>query len=387
MSSLRLFLLAPLVACTATDDADLDLGDVIVVAEQPTEPGWEIAPTLHADTHILDHVDANSRRVHSLWIGASTTNHVALDLAAHAGADYDVRIAVLGPAVNGVRQVIAADGYASRKRDADVALDISESGEHLVVVGSYGLQTETFYDLAATCASPGGCESRVDLLATPKDGALVGDGQRLVTMSIGDVLANHEIDLEVELWASPPIQGWNAELVGVSEASGTQVNAIVPSTVKPGDDLRLIVREAGGRILDSGIATRFAPQPGAFARLDSIIYGDNDGGVDCDITSLQISGVVGYYEGVAAMVLRSKPRALELARDIQHATRPGQVGNGWGSFDATFGPDLAMAPHNGELLSLGWLDGNGAFREMGCFEYCNHLSGLSTCTGGARTCP
>jgi hypothetical protein len=26
-------------------------------------------------------------------------------------------------------------------------------------------------------------------------------------------------------------------------------------------------------------------------------------------------------------------------------------------------------------------------RPLGCFEYCNNLSGLSSCTGGARPCP
>ena len=37
--------------------------------------------------------------------------------------------------------------------------------------------------------------------------------------------------------------------------------------------------------------------------------------------------------------------------------------------------------------SVGFINGNGDYTRMGCFEYCNNLSGLSACTGGARACP
>jgi hypothetical protein len=60
---------------------------------------------------------------------------------------------------------------------------------------------------------------------------------------------------------------------------------------------------------------------------------------------------------------------------------------GFNSFDATFLPDLNVAAHDGEILSVGFINGNGDYRRLGCFEYCNNLSGLSSCTGGERTCP
>jgi hypothetical protein len=380
----RLCLLALSVdACIDSSTTDLDLASKdpnITNAEKADAPGWESAATLHEGTRIFDHASANGRRVHSLWISGSNMNHVPLVVDARATDTNDVRIAVLGPLVNGTRAVLGADGYSQRKRDASVTLDISQPGEHLVVVGSYNLASETFYDLHATCPGPDGCGvSRYDVLATPKDGALVGDSTRLVSMLLGDVMVGHEYDVDVELWASPPMQWWNATKVGTSTASGTQVNAIIPASVHDGDDLRLVVRESGGRILDTGVTTRFVATPHSFARLDSILYGD--------IASLQIGGIVGYFEGVADMRLYSETREMELAASTQHSDRPGQEGNGYNSFDASFFPELSVAPHDGEILSVGYLNGNGDYRRLGCFEYCNNLSGLSSCTGGERTCP
>jgi len=176
------------------------------------------------------------------------------------------------------------------------------------------------------------------------------------------------------------MQPWNATRVATSTASGTQVNATVPGSVNDGDDLKLVVRKGGGgRVLDTGITTRFVTAPAAFARLDSIVYGDTG--------SLQIGGVVGTFEGVADMQLYSETRETAVARQTVRVDRPGQVGNGLNAFDATFRPDVAIAPHDGEILSVGYINGNGDYRRLGCFEYCNNLSGLSSCTGGARGCP
>jgi hypothetical protein len=303
-------------------------------------------------------------------------NPVPMTFTAHGNGSDNVRVAILGPLDHGTRAVLAADGYASPKHDITLSLDVATRGEHLVVVGSWNLATSTVYSLTASCDN---CESRVDVLATPKDGALVESEQGLVQMLLGDVLVGHDSDIEVEVWASPPMRTWEGELVGTSVASGTQVNALLPSTVKAGDDIRLVVREAGGRTLDSGIVTRFAPDQTAFARLDAIMYGD--------IASLQIGGVVGFYEGVADLRLRSVTHKREIARDVKHANRPGMVGNGFGAFDAAFYPDLSVAATDGEILAVGTIDGNGDFSSLGCFEYCNNLSGMSSCTGGPRACP
>jgi hypothetical protein len=379
----RLCLLALTVAACIDSPTDLDLASAdpdISNAVKLDAPGWESSTTLHEGMRIFDHASANSRRVHSVWISGSNMNHVPFVVDARATDTNSVRIAVLGPLVNGARAVLAADGYAQEKRDASVTLDISQPGEHLVVVGSYNLATDTSYDLHASCPGPDGCGvSRYDVLATPKDGALVGDSTRLVPMLLGDVMVGHDYDVDVELWASPPMRPWDATKVATSTASGMQVNTIVPASVHEGDDLQLVVRESGGRILDTGVTTRFVPTLHSFARLDSMIYGD--------IASLQIAGVVGYFEGVADMRLYSETREMELAATTLHTDRPGQEGNGYNSFDAQFLPDLSIAPHDGELLSVGFINGNGDYHRLGCFEYCNNLSGLGSCTGGERTCP
>src|SRR5512146_3031582 len=139
MRSLRYLCLVPLAACVEpTTDADLAAMDPSVIAAT-VYASWEAAPTVHEGTHLVDHAAASARRVHSLWISGSNMNHVPLDVAARATDGNDVRIAVLGPLVDGTRALLAADGYATRKRDATVTLDIREPGELLVVVGSYNL--------------------------------------------------------------------------------------------------------------------------------------------------------------------------------------------------------------------------------------------------------
>ncbi len=391
MSTFRLSLITALavvgVACvdpaTSSDDTELAQNDVVatVPGNQDTSAdtssaAWISGETLHANTRLNDFAGANERNVHSLWIAGSNANRVPLTISARAGDGYDVRIAVLGPLTNGSRAVLAADGYSSSKRAVSVTLDVASRGEHLVVVGSYALANDTFYELTAQCDN---CDSRVDVLASPKFYGLVGNDQRIVSGLLGDVMLGYNADVEVEVWTSPPMQWWNATKVSTSYASGMQVNAILPSSVAAGDDVRLVVREPGGRILDTGVTTRYVPAPNAFARLDSILYGD--------IASLQIAGVVGFFEGQADLRLRSETNNREIARDVAHVDYPGHVGNGFNAFDATFLPDYAVAATDGELLSIGFINGNGDYRRLGCFEYCNNLSGLSSCTGGPRACP
>jgi hypothetical protein len=388
MSTARFLLIAALgAACvdpaTSTDDTALAEDDVVANVPAPDDPSadngsaaWISAETLHANMRLNDFASANERNVHSLWIAGSNANRVPLAITARAGDGYDVRIAVLGPVTNGSRAVLAADGYSAPKRSVSVTLDVATRGEHLVVIGSYGLANDTFYELTAQCDN---CDSRVDVLASPKFYGLVGNDQRIVSGLLGDVMLGYNADVEVEVWTSPPMQWWNATKVSSAYASGTQVNAILPSAVAAGDDVRLVVREPGGRVLDTGVTTRYVPTPTTFARLDKILYGD--------IASLQIAGVVGFFEGQADLRLRSETHDRELASDIAHVDYPGHVGNGFNAFDATFMPDLSVAAADGELLSIGFINGNGDYRRLGCFEYCNNLSGLSSCTGGPRACP
>ena len=371
-------------ACVDAPTTDLNLAASdpdIVAAQQLDSATWENAATLHEGAQLLDHAEPDARRVHSLWIAGSNNNHVPLVVDAKGIGSDDVRIAVLGPIdpMTRKRTLLGADGYAAQKREASVTLDISQPGEHLVVVGSYELATTTTYDLSAKCAGDGCGVSRYDVIANPKDGALVGDPARTIEMVLGDVMVGHTEDVSVELWASPPFRPEQARHVATATTSGTQLMATVPASVEAGDDLKLVVRQADGRTLDTGITTRFAPTRNAFARLDKVLYDD--------LGSLHIAGVVGTFEGVADLRLFSETRELELALSSVHTDRPGQDGNGWNAFDAAFYPAPGVTPHDGEILSVGYVNGNGDYRRMGCFEYCNNLSGLSSCTGGERSCP
>lgn len=369
-----------LVGCIDATTTDVDLAETDSVAlsgdSAADSPSWEAARTLHGNAHLFDSASANARRVHSVWIDGSVARPRTVTIAARANEGSDVRIAVLAPVDNGTRSVLGAAGYASAKGEVSITIPVTTSGEHLVVVGSHDLARETFYDLSASCTS---CEDRVDVLATPKDFALVGAEEGLVSLQLGSVMQDFNSDVSVEVWASPPMQWWNATKVATSEASGSQVNVLMPSSVKPGDDLRLVVREGEGRVLDSGVTVRYLPVRSRLVRLDKILYDD--------LAGLQIAGVVGFFEGQADLRLYSETNKKQLASSLQYADRPGQVGNGLNAVDAHFTPELTNAAHDGELLSVGFINGNGDYTRMGCFEYCNNLSGLSACTGGARACP
>ncbi len=369
---------------TATDDPD-GVDSPSVLGPQ-IDAAWIDAPTLHIGARVFDRAAANSRKVYPVWIAGSATDPVSFDVTA-SSTDSDVRVAVLGPLDHGARAVIGTGGYASPRTNVEITALGTMSGEYLIVAGSFDLVHDTSYDLEVHCEAC--APSRLDVLDAPKAGALVAMADdRVVQARLGEVLAQRTFDVEVELWASPPARSDEARKVAAGVASGTQVNVIVPASVHAGDDLTLVIREAGGRVLDTGVITRFAPQAAAFARTDCVRYGDLD--------SVEISGVVGFFEGEVAMSLRSEQRHVELAEQVIRAALPGHVGNGWNAFDATFTParvngDGELAPdlpHDGELLSVGYIGGgDGAYHRLGCFEYCNDLSGMGGCTGGPRACP
>lgn len=368
-------------ACVSAPTSDVELATETDsdFTDGKADASWVDASTLHVGERIWDHADAHGRKVFPMWLDRG----LAIDVVATAANEDSVRIAVLGPLHQGKRDVIAAAGYGSPRSNIEMTIETAETGEYLVVVGSHALATATTFQLATYCPDCSGPET--DVLASPKAGALVGT-DRLVQMQLGRVLDTRDFDVEVELWASPPAQPWNMTKVATSVASGSQVNAIVPASVQAADDLTLVVREAGGRILDTGVVTRFAPTLETIVRTDALLYGD--------LVSLQASGIAGAFEGVIELQLRSEQRGVTIAEAVVHNERPGQVGNGYAAFDASFNPELTDdagvldpdLPRNGELLSIGALDGNGDYRRMACFEYCNDLSGMETCTGGPRAC-
>ncbi len=389
MSRLTYLILPFAIACatdpSSPDDVHLAGEDASVSTSGKQDAAWDTAPTLHVGERVFDSAAVNGRRVYPVWIAGRPGAPVTLDVTATAAeGDYNVRVAVLGPLRNGTRAVLGAGGYATPKGNVEIGLSVVSSGEHLIVVGSHNLSSETWFHVQTHCddCDPGA----TDILASPKAGALVGVGTNMVQTRLGEVLANRTFDVELELWVSPPMQQWNAHKVATSVASGTQANVIIPSSVRAGDDVRLVIRKAGGRILDAGVPTRYAPQATSLVRTDAILYGD--------IASLQVAGIAGFFEGHATIALRSETRHVEIASDEIEMSMPGHVGNGFNAFDATFAPELEIngtlnpnLPHNGELMSVGTFNGNGDYRRLGCFQYCNDLSGMETCTGGPRACP
>ncbi len=399
-ASLLIAVLAGCTTSTGPSSSDPGADDESAAAEEDAEsvvedeagdkgdqPGWGAARTLHVGESQIDHVAAGDRGVHALWADGSESDPIAIDVSAVAAEDGGtVRVAVLGPLVDGQRAVIAADGYTAAKQRVEIAARLTESGQHLVVIGSFGLAEGTTYQAEVRCAPEHGCDAdRVDVLAEPKAGALVGGGA-LIAARLGSVLAARDFDVEMEVWSSPPGLPWSAELEGVSVASGSQVNALVPDDIDAGDDIILVVREAGGDVLDTGVLARYAPEEGVFARLDAILYGD--------LVAVTVSGVTGFFEGTAELSLRSQETGRTIASVVARADRPGQIGTGLAAFDATFAPWITDddgnlnpdLPRNGDLLSVGRIAGNGDYLPFGCFQYCNDLSGEDSCTGGPRSC-
>lgn len=368
-------------ACVLEPTSDVELATETDsgFTDGKADASWEDASTLHVGERVWNHAEAGGRKVFPVWLERG----LAIDVVANAANEDNVRLALLGPLHQGKRDVIGAAGYGSPRATIEMTIETAETGEYLVVVGSHALATATTFQLATYCPDCTGPET--DVLAAPKAGALVGTGG-IVSLELGRVLADRDYDVEVELWASPPAQPWNMTKVATSVASGTQVNVIVPASVKPADDLTLIAREAGGRILETGVVTRFAPTLTSIVRTDALLYGD--------LVSVEASGIAGAFEGVIELQLNSEQRGVTIAEAVVHNDRPGQVGNGFAAFDASFNPELTdeagalnpNLPRNGELLSIGTLDGNGDFQRLACFEYCNDLSGMETCTGGPRAC-
>ncbi len=169
----------------------------------------------------------------------------------------------------------------------------------------------------------------------------------------------------------------------------TTPTAIIMSFGEPTELRTRMMRVEGGELdmdkleqvddLADDVAAQLVTPAEGVARLDAILYGDT--------ASLQIAGVTGFFEGHADLRLFSETHKREIAQDNKFVEFPGQVGNGFNAFDATFIPDYSVAARDGELLSIGFINGNGDYSRLGCFQYCNNLSGLSSCTGGPRSCP
>jgi hypothetical protein len=394
-------LLPTLAACQTfvetipTDEADpADQVEVLPPShdDKGDQPGWASQPSLHLGESRYGAVDPGGRHIYSMWVAGSAARPVALDLAVVGQDDAAVRLAVLGPLVGGQRAVLGSDGYGAAVGTAAVTVEIAEAAQILVVVGSHRLASFAAYEIDARCADEACGPETVDALVAPKVGGLIGqrlaDGSALVQTRLNQALAQRD-KFEVELWRSPPGVRWHAELVAVSESSGDQANFLLPpGAIAEGDDLMVVVRAGDGLpTADRGTWARFAPEPRLFARLDMLLYSD--------LGAVTVSGVTGYFEGHDEIALRRAASGRQLVSATAEATLPGAPGNGFGAFEVTLAPEIWRPdgsinpdlPRNGEVLSVGRIDGNGGYAAFGCFEFCNDLAGLGDCTSRPRPCP
>jgi len=395
--SARAGILAALLLCftscateTVDADDDSDLDDIEAVAP------WIVRNDgLHLGEHRFGSVDVGARDAWPVWVSGSTARPVLLRFRASGFDGAPVRIAVLGPAVNGVRATLASAGYTTRTATASVNVSVTTTGQLLVVVGSYQLTSWASYDLSLACktgATSDQCSGwRVDTLSAPKLGGLSGSiltgGAQRVTARLNGGLAALGT-YQVELWRSPPAFHWLATRLAVASSAGSDVTFNLPAaTIAEGDDLLLRVR-AGTRLPypDRGVWSRFAPNQRAFARLDAVDYHD--------LGDVAIEGVGVTFEGRDLLVLSRTADGVEVDRQAAVTSLPGQATNGLASFSIVIGEPTDDAgnpkpvlPRDGDILALDRVDPSEATHRLGCFEYCNDLAGTGSCTARAVSCP
>jgi hypothetical protein len=385
-------LLVSLASCAAEmgDAVEGDLDEIEAVAP------WTVRTDgLHLGEHRFGSVDVGARDAWPVWVSGSTTRPVLLRFRVSGFDGAPVRIAVLGPVVNGARATLASAGYNAPVATASVNVSVATTGQLLVVVGSYQLASFAGYDLSLACktgATSDQCSGwRVDTLSLPKLGALSGSilagGAQRVTARLNGGLAALGT-YQVELWRSPPAFHWLATRLAVASSVGSDVTFNLPAgTIAEGDDLFVRVR-AGTRLpyADRGVWSRFAPNQRAFARLDVIDYHD--------LGDVAIEGVGAYFEGRDLLVLSRTADGVEVDRQSALAGLPGQASNGLASFSIIIGEPFdddgnprPVLPHDGDILALDRVDLNETSHRLGCFEYCNDLAGTGTCTARAVACP
>lgn len=395
-AGLALFLIASSTSCASEfgdpvdDSSDADLDSAEAVAP------WTLQlDGLHLGEHRFGAVDVGARDAWPVWASGSTTRPVLLRFRVRGFDGAPVRIAVLGPVVNGNRATLASAGYSSPINTASVNVSVATTGQLLVVVGSYDLATWASYDLSLACktgATADQCSGwRVDALSLPKvaglSGSIVSGGGQRVTARLNGGLAALGT-YQVELWRSPPAFHWLATRLATASSAGSDVTFnLAAGTIAEGDDLMFRVR-AGTRFpyADRGVWSRFAPNQRAFARLDMVDYHD--------LGDVAIEGVGQFFEGRDLLVLSRTADGVEIDRQSAVASQPGQATNGLSSFSIVIGEPFdddgnprPVVPHDGEVLALDRVDLNEVPHRLGCFEYCNDLAGTGTCTPRAVACP
>ena len=101
---------------------------------------------------ISDTAEAGTTREYPLAIHATPEQPVSFDVVATALEDANVRVQVYGPEHDGDRKLLVAGGISQPRGNVELNAEAIEDGEHLIVVGSFDLKTNTAYELAAYCS-------------------------------------------------------------------------------------------------------------------------------------------------------------------------------------------------------------------------------------------
>lgn len=385
-STLSLFAVLSFAGCAPDDGIDREEAELNTWS-------YDLAG-LHLGERRHGSLETGDRKVYPVWVSGSTTRPVRLRVGASGAHGDPLRLAVLGPLVDGTRETLASAGYGAAESILAVDVAVTTTGQINVVVGAHPDTTFAGYEVSLACAPDATTEQcspwRVDALSLPKLGGLSGEldaagGQRVRAQLNGGLQAIDAYD--VELWRSPPGFHFLAERVAETTSTGNQVDFFLPPlTLDVGDDLFFRIA-AGNRLPhpDHGVWTRFAPGSAPLARLDTIDYGDLGG--------LTIRGVASYFEGRDLFVLRKVADGSEVDREVAVAALPGQPGNGLGSFEIGIAEPLDESgqlrpnlPRDGEHLELLRIDLDEGERSLGCFEYCNDQEGSGSCTHQVVPC-
>lgn len=339
-------------------------------------------------------VEPGDRDAYPVWASGSKARPVRLRIRVVGHDGGAVRVAILGPLIDGHRATLASAGYGAPKTTVSVDVAVATTGQILVVVGSHELASFAGYDVSLACQSGATNDQcnpwRVDALSLAKIGGLVGEiqpsGQQRVHAQLNGGLQALGA-YQVELLRAPPGYPYLATSLAVATSVGNQVNFALPAgAIDPGDDVFLRVRP-GHRLpyRDDGVWARFAPGAVPLARLDVIDHAGLGG--------LIIRGVAPYHAGQARFVLRRTADGSEVDREAAVAALPGQAKHGMASFEIAIaepigagGELLPDPPLDGEHLELLRVDPDETEHSLGCFEYCDDPAGTGSCTDQEVPC-
>ncbi|MBX3187764.1 MAG: hypothetical protein KF819_12145 [Labilithrix sp.] len=396
MSRLALFLACSLAcscvlsACSSGEPGQEASSDAEVITESSVA-SWAIAQTLHVGEVIEDHLAAPSPRephvrvVHPFFVRASREEPVTLHFDLEG--ENPVQAAVLAPIHEGARATVRAEGYATASKSLSFDVVLERTGVHLLAVATHRFEAANTIRVSSSAASARGAEGAV---VAPVSGSLAG---RTIAVELSRALG----DEEIELWASPPPYApGERRKVASARSAGGRATFRVSADVAEGDDLLVVVpaKAPGTSIpLESGVPVRLWTKSTPGIRFDRVGIGDLG-------NLLTFTGVLPFFEGRATLALYSASRTeggrpLHIGGAVVERDRPGQAGMGLARFDAEVTLPLFVdedelnprLPRTGEILAVGVVTEKPSFAAVGCFRFCNDLSGQVSCEAAPVPCP